>query len=110
MAVFDHVGIHVRDLRATKRFYTTVLAPLGFSLTAETDEYVEFGALSIGHRQPRRLRLLAERVVVERPRDDHWIDPPGDVLERAQAGGLDHVLAAATGSDDSGGRLVGPRA
>ena len=57
---------------------------------------------------PRRLRLLVERVVVERPRDDHWIDQPGDVLERAQAGGLDHGLAAATGSDDSGGRLVGP--
>jgi catechol 2,3-dioxygenase-like lactoylglutathione lyase family enzyme len=50
--VFDHVGIHVRDLEATKRFYETVLAPLGLELSAETDEYVEFGALSIGHRTP----------------------------------------------------------
>jgi hypothetical protein len=47
-------------------------------------------------------------VVVERPRDDHWIDQPGDVLERAQAGGLDHGLAAASRGDDTRGRLVGP--
>jgi hypothetical protein len=32
----------------------------------------------------------------------------GDVLERAQAGGLDHRLASAARSDDSGGPLVAP--
>jgi catechol 2,3-dioxygenase-like lactoylglutathione lyase family enzyme len=50
--VFDHVGIHVRDLAASKRFYSIVLAPLGFELTAESDKYVEFGALSIGRNEP----------------------------------------------------------
>jgi predicted lactoylglutathione lyase len=50
--MFEHVDLAVCDLEASKSFYETVLAPLGFGLTAETDEYVEFGALSIGHRQP----------------------------------------------------------
>ena len=50
--MFDHVGIHVRDLDASKRFYSIVLAPLGFELTSESDEYVEFGALALGHGEP----------------------------------------------------------
>jgi len=50
--LFDHVGIHVRDLDETKRFYEVVLAPLGIGLSAESDEYVEFGALSISRRTP----------------------------------------------------------
>jgi len=50
--VFDHVGIHVRDPDASKRFYSIVLAPLGFELTAESDECIEFGALSIGAEEP----------------------------------------------------------
>lgn len=27
--MFDHVGLHVRDLEASRRFYRAVLAPLG---------------------------------------------------------------------------------
>jgi catechol 2,3-dioxygenase-like lactoylglutathione lyase family enzyme len=50
--VFDHVGIHVRDLQASKRFYTAVLRPLGVVLTHDSSEFIEFGALSIGKRQP----------------------------------------------------------
>jgi catechol 2,3-dioxygenase-like lactoylglutathione lyase family enzyme len=50
--VFDHVDIQVRDLEVTKRFYATVLAPLGIGLSGETPEVVEFGALSIGRRTP----------------------------------------------------------
>ena len=50
--MFDHVGINVRDPDASKRFYSIVLAPLGFELTAESDEYIEFGALSIGTKEP----------------------------------------------------------
>ena len=50
--MFDHVDIHVQDLEEAKRFYATVLAPLGIELSAESDEYVEFGALSIGGRTP----------------------------------------------------------
>jgi catechol 2,3-dioxygenase-like lactoylglutathione lyase family enzyme len=50
--VFDHVSLHVRDLDATKRFYENALAPLGIPLSAETEEYIEFGALSISRRTP----------------------------------------------------------
>jgi catechol 2,3-dioxygenase-like lactoylglutathione lyase family enzyme len=50
--VFDHVEIQVRDLDASKRFYSTVLAPLGFALTAEAPDLIEFGALSIGTKEP----------------------------------------------------------
>ena len=50
--MFDHVGIRVRDLEASRRFYETVLAPLGFELTAARDDYIEFGALSIGDSRP----------------------------------------------------------
>ena len=50
--MFDHVDIHVQDLEEAKRFYATVLAPLGIELSAESDESVEFGALSIGDRTP----------------------------------------------------------
>ena len=50
--MFDHVDIQVRDLDASKRFYSTVLAPLGFALTAEKPDLIEFGALSIGTKEP----------------------------------------------------------
>lgn len=50
--MFDHVGINVCDFAATKRFYSIVLEPLGFELTADGDEYIEFGALSFGRRPP----------------------------------------------------------
>jgi catechol 2,3-dioxygenase-like lactoylglutathione lyase family enzyme len=50
--VFDHVGIPARDLDASKRFYATVLAPLGFVLTYEGPDLIEFGALSIGMKEP----------------------------------------------------------
>ena len=50
--MFDHVGIYVRDFDETKRFYLTVLEPLGFELTADGPKYLEFGALSFGRGQP----------------------------------------------------------
>jgi hypothetical protein len=58
---------------------------------------------SLRRRGPR---LLVKQVVFERSREDRWIDQTGGVLERARAGGIDHGLAPATRSDDSGGRLV----
>lgn len=41
--VVDHVGLLVRDLEASKRFYTAALAPLGFVLLKETDDGAGFG-------------------------------------------------------------------
>ena len=37
--MFDHVTLRVSDLDASKRFYTTVLAPLGHTLTFESEEW-----------------------------------------------------------------------
>jgi catechol 2,3-dioxygenase-like lactoylglutathione lyase family enzyme len=50
--VFDHVHLRVRDLEASRRFYETVLEPLGFPLTTDTPELVEFGALSLSAEDP----------------------------------------------------------
>jgi len=36
--MFDHVTIRVTDFEASKRFYTTVLAPLGASLGFYDDQ------------------------------------------------------------------------
>jgi catechol 2,3-dioxygenase-like lactoylglutathione lyase family enzyme len=44
--VFDHVTIRVADRRASERFYTTVLAVLGFA-PRQADPYTEWGDFSI---------------------------------------------------------------
>jgi catechol 2,3-dioxygenase-like lactoylglutathione lyase family enzyme len=50
--MFDHVGLRVRDLAESTRFYETVLRPLGFGQTSDTPELVEFGALSLSEEDP----------------------------------------------------------
>jgi catechol 2,3-dioxygenase-like lactoylglutathione lyase family enzyme len=35
--LFDHVGIHVRDIEASRAFYAAVLEPLGLRLSATGD-------------------------------------------------------------------------
>jgi catechol 2,3-dioxygenase-like lactoylglutathione lyase family enzyme len=50
--MFDHVSVPVSDLDASAAFYRRVLAPLGLEQTA-SGEYIEFGALSLGQREPR---------------------------------------------------------
>ena len=50
--MFDHVHLRVRDLEASKRFYAAVLAPLGFTLSTDNDDLVEFGALSLSAEEP----------------------------------------------------------
>jgi catechol 2,3-dioxygenase-like lactoylglutathione lyase family enzyme len=41
--VIDHMTIGVRDLAASRRFYTAALAPLGFAALRTTSDEVEFG-------------------------------------------------------------------
>jgi len=41
--MLDHVALRVADLGASKRFYETVLATLGFGLRHEEEELVAFG-------------------------------------------------------------------
>lgn len=51
--MFDHVHLRVPDLAESKRFYATVLAPLGFELSTDLPDVVEFGALSLSEEEPR---------------------------------------------------------
>ena len=41
--MFDHILLKVKDLKASKRFYTAALAPLGFAAEYEGDGMVGFG-------------------------------------------------------------------
>jgi catechol 2,3-dioxygenase-like lactoylglutathione lyase family enzyme len=41
--MFDHILIKVKDLKASKRFYTAALAPLGCSVQYEGDGILVFG-------------------------------------------------------------------
>ena len=41
--MFDHILIKVKDLKASKRFYTAALAPLGCSVQYEGDGMLGFG-------------------------------------------------------------------
>ncbi len=41
--MFDHVGLNVRDFRASKAFYEAALAPLGYSVVMEFGENAAFG-------------------------------------------------------------------
>jgi catechol 2,3-dioxygenase-like lactoylglutathione lyase family enzyme len=41
--MYDHIGLRVRDLDAAVRFYTAVLAPLGYVLCSRDDSGAGFG-------------------------------------------------------------------
>ena len=43
--MFDHVGLNVRDYRASRAFYEAALAPLGWTIAMEFEEHkaVAFG-------------------------------------------------------------------
>ena len=42
--MYDHVGLRVKDLAASQRFYTAVLGALGHALNSSGDDYAGFGA------------------------------------------------------------------
>src|ERR1700731_3778828 len=42
--MFDHIGLKVKDLDASVRFYTAALGPLGYEATAQDELSTAFGA------------------------------------------------------------------
>ena len=69
--MWDHVEIHVSDRRASRRFYDTVLAPLGVVQTArseEVEEWREFGIVDAGPEHPLTRHL---HVAFAAPSRDH---------------------------------------
>ena len=41
--MYDHIGLKVKDLAASVRFYKAALEPLGFVLDSQNDSYAGFG-------------------------------------------------------------------
>ncbi len=41
--MYDHIGLKVKDLAASRRFYETALAPLGHVLGSHDDSYAGIG-------------------------------------------------------------------
>jgi|SRR5215475_2261576 len=42
--MFDHIGLKVKDLDASVRFYTAALGPLGYEVTSQDEASASFGA------------------------------------------------------------------
>lgn len=41
--MYDHIGLRVKDLAASVRFFEAALAPLGYVLCSKGDDYAGFG-------------------------------------------------------------------
>jgi catechol 2,3-dioxygenase-like lactoylglutathione lyase family enzyme len=54
----DHIGLRVTDLKKSKAFYSSALAPLGMSLIGESDSHAAFGIAPMPYITIR----LADRV------------------------------------------------
>ena len=50
--LFDHVGLHVADVEASKRFYVGALAPLGLGITGEGEGWFSVDELFVGGDGP----------------------------------------------------------
>ena len=88
--MIDHAGVTVRDVVKSKRFYAAALAPLGYTLLMDFEEFAGFGVA---------------------PKPDFWIGegtpnvPPVHIAFRAATRGeVDefHRTALAAGGRDNG--------
>ena len=50
--LFDHVGLHVADVEASKRFYAGALAPLGLGITGEGEDWFSVDELFVSGDGP----------------------------------------------------------
>ena len=89
--MYDHIGLKVKDLDASVRFYEAALAPLGHVLCSRDETGAGFGptgragAVAL-RRQERQAGRRARRVARRRPRRRRPL-PRG---RRLKAGGRDH--------------------
>jgi catechol 2,3-dioxygenase-like lactoylglutathione lyase family enzyme len=73
LRVFDHVTISISSFDESKRFYSTVLAPLGIALTNEDGDLCEWGDFGIHEREPLTRRLHVAFAAASRAEvDEFW--------------------------------------
>ena len=48
--MFDHIGLEIRDIEVSKKFYLSALAPLGITLVADLKEW---NAAGFGKERPQ---------------------------------------------------------
>lgn len=92
--MLDHVSIGVRDLNASRRFYDTVLTPLGYRCLYEGSSYAGYGATA-----PQFWLNETERPVVADPASGLHIS-----LIATSRAAVDafHAAALAAGGGDNG--------
>lgn len=89
--MFDHVGLPVRDLEASVRFYADALAPLGFALHSRDEAGAGFGP-----QDAPALWLLVDPAGRERGVHVAFRAPSREAVQRFHAAGL------AAGGKDNG--------
>ena len=97
--MIDHVSLGVRDLVLSRRFYRSVLEPLGYQLLVERD-----GMAGFGKRYPEIwLNARPEQAPID-PDTGHHV-----CLRARSPGAVDafHAVALAAGGQDGG--APGPR-
>ena len=87
----DHLWIRVRDLAASRRFYTTIAPHAGLELGADEPDRVQLKGAGHSFSLIRDERPLTEHVHIAFPADD-------DATVRAF-----HAAALAAGYEDNGG-------
>lgn len=102
--MIDHTGINVSDLAASKVFYASALAPLGYAVSLEFDDAVGYGA--------------GDRGGGDDPGGDFWISrgapfvPRSHIAFRAQSAAqvvAFYEAALAAGAKDNGAPGLRPR-
>ncbi len=92
----DHLWIRVRDIEASRRFYTTIAPHAGLRLSHDEPERVQLSGPDYSFSLVRDERPLTEHVHLAFPARD-------DATVRAF-----HAAALAAGYEDHGGRASAP--
>src|SRR5215510_13417094 len=105
--MFDHVGVVVRDLAVSGRFYTACLAPLGYRLLADFSQPDGDGRLVYGSGGPADPFFVVAHGMPTFWRTDHVAGAAPDHIG-FQAPSRESVDAFYRAGLDNGGRDNGP--